>query len=175
MPAVSVYAIRHGLRQFGAADAQGYDNVDRRAAFAYAAIGMSPAMANRVVGAGSQYIWTPRDSSADYLDGATSYRLHLTPNIPVGAFWSVVVYDAASRSMLQNGQPFSSVSQYTDPVINDDRSVDVYFGPEAPARHERNWIKTVPGQGWFTIVRFYSPLHSFFDQSWKPDDIVPAT
>src|SRR5262249_52292270 len=93
-------------------DNQGYVDVDRRAAFAYIAIGMSPAMADKVVGAGSQYIWTPRDGSGAYLDGGRSYRLHLPPNIPVAAFWSVVVYDAESRSMLQNGQTFPSVSQY---------------------------------------------------------------
>jgi hypothetical protein len=128
-------------------DAQGYVDVDRRAAFAYAAIGMSPAMANRVVGVGSQYIWTPRDGSGAFLDGGQTYRLHLPPDIPAGAFWSVVVYAAASRSMLQNGQTFPSDSQYTDPAINDDGSVDVWFGPQAPLGHERNWIKTVPGKG----------------------------
>lgn len=155
-------------------DADGYVSVDRRAVFAYAAIGMSPAMADKVVGAGSQYIWTARDASGAYLDGAKAYRLRLPKDIPVGAFWSVVVYDAESRSMLQNGRPFPSVSQYTDPEANADGSVDVWFGPEAPAGHERNWIPTVPGKGWFTIVRFYSPLQPFFDQSWKADDIVPV-
>ncbi len=92
-------------------DAQGYVNVDRRAGFAYAAIGMSPAMANRVVGAGSQYIWTPRDGSGHFLDGGRSYRLHLPPDIPVGAFWSVVVYarrqplHAPERPTLSQCQP----------------------------------------------------------------------
>jgi hypothetical protein len=152
-------------------DAQGYVNVDRRAAFAYAAIGMSPAMVNKVVGAGSQYIWSMRDRDGAFLDGGQNYRLHLPPHIPVEAFWSVVVYDAASRSMLRNSQPFPSVSQYTDPAVNADGSVDVWFGPEAPAGHERNWIETAPGKGWFTIVRFYSPTQAFFDQTWKPDDI----
>lgn len=72
------------------------------------------------------------------MHGGNAYRLHLPPNIPVGAFWSVVVYDAEGRSMLQNDQPFPSVSQYTDPVINAEGSVDVWFGPAAPADHERN-------------------------------------
>ena len=25
-----------------------------------------------------------------------------------------------------------------------------------------NWIQTVPGKGWFTILRLYGPLESFF-------------
>jgi hypothetical protein len=66
------------------------------------------------------------------------------------------------------------VSQYTGPDINTDGSVDIYFGPNAPAGHENNWIKTVAGRGWFPLLRFYGPLQPFFDKTWKPDDIVGA-
>ena len=90
-------------------DAQGYVNSDRRAAFAYLAIGMSPAMADKIVGGGSQYLSTPRDFDDAFLDGAKNYRLTLPANIPVRNFWSVVVYDAESRSMLKTGQKFPSV------------------------------------------------------------------
>jgi len=153
-------------------DSQGFVNTDRRAAFAYIAIGMSPAMVDKHVGAGSQYLWTPRDASGAFLDGSKSYRLHIPPNIPIKNFWSVVAYDADSRSILRNSQPFPSVSTYTNPQANGDGSIDVYFGPEAPAGKEKNWIQTVPGKGWFTLFRFYGPLEAFFDKSWKPDDIT---
>lgn len=152
-------------------DAQGYVNADRRAAFAYSAIGMSPAMASKAVGVGSQYIWAMRDKQGNYLDGGKNYHLHLPPDIPVKAFWSVVVYDAVSRSLLRNGQKFPSVSQYTGPTKNADGSYDLYFGPKAPAGKEKNWVETVPGKGWFTLLRFYGPLQPFFDKTWKPDDI----
>jgi len=155
-------------------DAQGFVNTDRRAAFAYAAIGMSPAMADKVVGAGSQYLFTPHDAAGAFLDGGKSYRLRLPPNIPVKQFWSVVVYDAVSRSMLRNGQRFPSVSQYTGPQANADGSIDIFFGPHAPQGPEQNWIKTLEGRGWFPLLRFYGPLEPFFDHSWKPDDIEPV-
>ena len=29
----------------------------------------------------------------------------------------------------------------------------------------------MPGKGWFTIIRFYSPLQPFFDKSWRPSEI----
>ena len=153
-------------------DSQGYVNTDRRAGFAYIAIGMSPAMVEKHVGAGSQYLWTPRDASGAFLDGAKRYRLHIPAGIPIKNFWSVVAYDSDSRSILRNDQPFPSISSYTGPQANADGSIDVHFGPAAPAGHEKNWIQTKAGKGWFVLFRFYGPLEPFFDKSWKPDDIV---
>ncbi len=156
-------------------DSQGYVNTDRRASFAYIAIGMSPAMVEKHVGAGSQYLWTPRDGSGAFLDGGKRYRLHVPPNIPVKNFWSVVAYDADSRSILRSSQPFPSVSSYTGPAANADGSIDIEFGPEAPAgaaSPNKNWIQTTPGRGWFMLFRFYGPLDPFFDKTWRPDDIV---
>jgi hypothetical protein len=156
-------------------DSQGYVNTDRRSSFAYIAIGMSPAMVEQHVGTGSQYLWTPRDASGAFLDGGKRYRLHIPPDIPVKSFWSVVAYDADSRSILRNSQPFPSVSTYTHPTANADGSIDIDFGFEAPPRSGRaskNWIQTTPGKGWFALFRFYGPLEPFFKQSWKPDDIV---
>jgi hypothetical protein len=49
--------------------------------------------------------------------------------------------------------------------------VDIYFGPEAPKGKEKNWVKTVPGKGWFPYLRFYSPSQAFFDKTWKPGEI----
>jgi len=34
-----------------------------------------------------------------------------------------------------------------------------------------NWIKTVPGKGFFPGIRFYAPTQAFFDKSWKPGDV----
>ena len=152
-------------------DAQGYVNADQRAAWFYAATGDSPAMVLKVVGSGSQYIWTPRDASGAFLDGGKNYQLHLPANVPVKAFWSVVVYDAQSRSELQNGERFPSISQYTGPAMNTDGSVDIFFGPQVAPGKEKNWIKTVPGKGWFPYFRLYSPTEAFFDKTWKLPDI----
>jgi len=153
-------------------DAKGYVNIDNRAAWNYAATGNSPAMVQRTVASGSQYLMATRDTSGAFLDGGKNYRLHLPPNVPVKLFWSIVVYDALSRSELQNGEQFPSVSQYTGPVANGDGSMDIYFGPQAPEGKGKNWIRTVEGKGWFLYLRFYSPTEAFFDQTWKPDDIV---
>lgn len=58
-----------------------------------------------------------------------------------------------------------------DLIKNVDSSVDIYFGPKAPAGKEKNWISTVPGKGWFAYFRLYAPLEPYFEQSWKLPDI----
>lgn len=75
--------------------------------------------------------------------------------------------------MLQTDQPAPSVSsQNPDVKVNADGSVDVWFGPEAPKGMESNWVQTLPGKGWFMILRLYGPLEPWFDQSWKPGEIT---
>jgi len=48
--------------------------------------------------------------------------------------------------------------------------VDLWFGPAAPAGREASWIATVPGKGWFSILRLYGPLDAWFDQTWRPGE-----
>jgi hypothetical protein len=144
--------------------------IDSRNNVYYMAIGNSPAMMEKHVGQGSQYLWTYRDAKGEYLDGAKTYKLHVPPNIPAGNFWSVVVYDSLSRSELQNGQRLPSVSSYAKPKVNADGSIDIFFGPDEP-REKGNWIRTVAGKGWFPIFRFYSPTQAYFDKTWKLNDI----
>ncbi|MDU3129034.1 MAG: DUF1214 domain-containing protein, partial [Bradyrhizobium sp.] len=84
----------------------------------------------------------------------------------------VIVYDNQTRSMLQTDQRFPSVSSQNKKLkINPDGSVDVYFGPKAPAGLEDNWAQTVPGASWNILLRLYGPLQAFFDKTWRPGDI----
>jgi hypothetical protein len=146
--------------------------LDARTLFHYTAIVVTPAMEVEMVGVGSQYLSAYKDADGDFLDGGCNYRLHLPAGIPAKDFWSVTVYDANTRSLLQNGMPKPSISLYDQPEINPDGSTDIYFGPQPPAGKENNWVKTLPGNGWFTYLRLYGPLAPFFEQTWKPDDIV---
>jgi hypothetical protein len=95
--------------------------------------------------------------------------------------------------MLQTDQPMPSLGSQTGTVeTNPDGSTDVYIGPTAPEGKQpmqakcgtpaigrveivdvRFWLQTVPGKGFFTVPRLYNPLQSFFDKSWRPNEIEP--
>lgn len=145
---------------------------DARTLFFHLTLGMSPSFTEKRVGQGSQYVWTDRDAAGRYLDGANTYRLHLPPGIPAKDFWSLVVYDPQSRSLLQTDQLVPGVGS-AEPglVVNPDSSVDVHFGPNPPDGQQGNWIRTIPGKGWFTMFRLYGPLEPWFDQTWRPGEI----
>ena len=147
-------------------------NLDSRTYYCYMGAGTTPAVTVKMVGAGSQYAFADHDATGHYLDGSKSYRLHLPPNIPAKTFWSLIVYDPQTRSMLQTERPFPSLSSQTEGLsVNADTSVDIYFGPSAPPGKESNWIETVPGKGWFCWLRLYSPLEPWFDKTWRPGEI----
>ena len=149
----------------------GVRNLDARTFFFYYATGITPAMAAKMVGVGSQYAAAFVDSDGKPLDGSKTYKIHLPPNIPAKTFWSFVVYDNQTRSELQTDEQFPSIgSQKKGIVTNPDTSVDLYFGPNAPAGHENNWVQTVPGKGWNTLLRLYGPLQPWFDKTWKPGE-----
>ena len=150
----------------------GVRNLDARTMMFYYATGITPAMAAKIVGVGSQYAAAFVDSTGKPLDGSKTYKIHLPPNIPARTFWSFVVYDNQTRSELQTDEQFPSIgSQKKGIVINPDTSADVYFGPTAPVGHETNWVQTVPGKGWNTLLRLYGPEQAWFDKTWKPGEI----
>lgn len=147
-------------------------NLDARTRYFYTGTGSSPTWVVKMVGLGSQYAVAFADAAGQYLDGGKSYRLHLPEPIPAKDFWSVLVYDPQTRSMLQTDQHFPSLSsQKEDIIVNPDASVDVYFGPEPPAGKEANWVQTIPGKGWFVALRLYGPLEAWFDKTWRPGEI----
>jgi hypothetical protein len=145
-----------------------------RIAFLYPYTGITPAMCMRLTGIGSQYVMAMRGGDGEFLDGARNYRLTLPPDIPQSRFWSVMLYDRQTRSMLQTDQPKPDVGSQSGRVkANPDGSTDIYIGPTAPEGKTDNWLQTVPGKGFFAILRLYNPEASFFDKSWRPSEIEP--
>jgi hypothetical protein len=131
---------------------------DARIYMHFYATGITPAMAARNVGVGSQYLIAYLDKDGNALDGSKTYKIHLPPNVPAKDFWSFTLYDNQTRSMLQTDQRFPGVDSLGEVKANADGSYDIYFGPKAPEGMEDNWIQTVPGKAWNTIFRLYGPL-----------------
>ena len=151
---------------------QGGRYLDARTLCFYMGTVNTPAMVNKMVGAGSQYAMIAVDENSEYLDGGKTYKLNLPAKVPAKDFWSIVVYDPQTRSQLQTSQPFPAKNNKRHKLdTNKDGSVDLYFGPKAPKGKEANWIQTVPGKGWFTALRLYGPLEPWFDKTWRPGEI----
>jgi hypothetical protein len=154
----------------------GARTLDSKTAFYYAYTLDSPGMIMRVPRIGSQYLMGFVDADKNYFDGGKTYKVTLPPNIPAAAFWSFTVYDNQTRSMLQTPQryPRAGTQSYPSPAAeaDADRSTTIYFAPTQPPGVKRgNWIQTMPEKGWFTILRLYSPLESFFTKEWRPSEI----
>jgi hypothetical protein len=145
--------------------------LDARTMFHYYATGITPAMAFSKPGTGSAYALTGRDSKGEYLDGGKTYKITLPAPIPAGQFWSFMVYDGQTRSMLETDQKLAGIDSNDKSIKkNPDGSVTVWFAPKAPAGQESNWVQTMPGKGWNSLFRLYAPLEPWFDKTWKPGD-----
>jgi hypothetical protein len=152
-------------------EAPHHTQLDERTSWFYEAVGVSVGMMGRTVGFGQVYLESSKDSSDEWLDGSKSYKLSVPKDAPVAQFWSFTVYDNETRCFVDTGVPPDRSSR-DNIVRNPDGSVDLFFGPTPPAgKPESNWIKTLPGKGWFTYFRLYGPTQPYFDRSWVLPDI----
>ena len=151
----------------------GYLDIPQRAAYFQLAYSSAPAMVMRTLDAGSKYPFTVRDADGDFLHGANAYRLHLPPNPPASLFWAVTSYNITDGTMTEAAQLMPSINAFNTVTKNADGSVDLWFGPAKPAAApQANWIQTVSGRDFLVAVRLYGTGVEFFDQTWKPDDVV---
>jgi hypothetical protein len=151
-------------------EAANYSELDERTDYTFEAITVAQGMVKQIVGAGSQYMSDAKDNDGNWLNGGNDYTLHVPPNAPAKEFWAVTVYDVMTRSMIKTDTMRAGVSSQDKLQTNKDGSVDIHFGPQAP-KGGGNWIKTLPGRGWFAYFRWYGPTEHFFDKTWTLPDI----
>lgn len=146
--------------------------LDARMMFFYYATGITPAMTEARPGTGSAYAITARDAAGAYLDGGRTYKVTLPGPIPAKNFWSFTVYDNVTRSLLPTDQKLAGLDSTLPGVkMNPDGGVTVWFGPEAPEGNEKNWVQTMPGNGYNIALRLYGPLEPWFNKTWRPGEI----
>jgi hypothetical protein len=151
----------------------GYLDFLQRSTYFQVAYSSAPAMVMRSIDAGSKYPFTFRDADGDLMHGSRTYRLHLPPNPPAALFWAATAYNITDGTMTEAAQLMPSINGMNKVTKNDDGSIDLYFGPANPADvAEANWIQTVEGRDFLVAFRLYGAGTEFYDQTWKPDDIV---
>lgn len=117
------------------------------------------------------------DTSGSPLTGTKTYTLHLPADAmpPADAFWSLTMYDAASRMLVENPiDRYAINSASPDVERNADGSLDLYLQHEAPAGHEANWLPAPEG-GFYAILRVYRPQQAAFDGTWTPPALEVGT
>jgi hypothetical protein len=145
--------------------------LDARLLFHYEAIVVTPAMAMEMVGAGSQYLTCYRDATATSSWGNTPTAAPATghPGCRLLVGDRLPPRDAVAPGE-RRGQAGSQ--QLRGPALERRRLDRPLLRPLPPDGYEQNWIRTLPDQGWSIFIRLYGPLEPYFDQTWKPDDIV---
>ncbi|MCP4005995.1 MAG: DUF1254 domain-containing protein [bacterium] len=153
--------------------AEHYDQLYRRAAFAWEAVTRGKAYYIEKPGIGQQYRTGYMDSDGHFLSGSKHYSLTMPPNPPAKTFWSIVVYDVNTRTLIINEEGRPAASSRTGVEAGADGSVTLHFSPVLPAGVAKgNWIQTNAGEGWFAYLRFYGPTEAYFDQSYPLQDIM---
>jgi hypothetical protein len=75
--------------------------------------------------------------------------------------------------MPETPQLMPSINGFNRVATNNDGSVDLWFAPEKSADvPASNWTQTVGGRNFLVALRLYGTGVDFFDQTWKPDDVV---
>ncbi len=133
--------------------------------YTYAFIGI------KHLGTGQFYLISIKDNEGQPFDGSKTYRLTVPANVPVEQYWSVTAYDRETHALIRNVSRASRSSQIAELMKNPDGSVDIYFGPEAPAGAESNWIPTDPERGFEAMFRLYAPTKALFEKTWTLPDI----
>jgi hypothetical protein len=146
--------------------------LDERTAWFYEAVTLTAGMTSKTPGLGQVYLGIQKDKDGQWLQGGNNYTLRVPANAPAKQFWAMTLYDTETRSFIETKHDIAGLDSKKDLVKNDDGSLDLYFGPEAPKGNERNWIPTTPGRGWFAYFRLYAPTEAYFDRSWKLPDLV---
>jgi hypothetical protein len=126
----------------------------------------------RQLGKATAYVLGMHDADGALLTGKQNYKLNVPAKVPARDFWSVIAYSKKTKSFIYNDADIIGLSSYdkSNMEINDDGSVDIFFGESPPRHMASNWIPTA-GEDFFLLFRFYGPEEPVFDKSFKLPDV----
>lgn len=117
------------------------------------------------------YLTATADAAGAPLTGARAYTVHLPANLPVGAFWSLTMYqqDAGGRLYFVDTPSRRYAVGDRTPELRGERDggYDIFVQPLAPSGERVvNWLPSPKGR--FTLIfRAYLPKPAFLDGSFK--------
>jgi len=117
------------------------------------------------------------DGDGDPLDGANHYELRFDREPPVGAFWSVTMYDNTDFFLVANPINRYSIGDRTPGLQRDaEGALTIVMQQNQPAQPERraNWLPT-PASGFRPILRMYEPHAAVFDGRYELPPIRKVT
>jgi len=148
--------------------------LDERAVWFYEAVTSTEEMVNPTVGKGQVYMTVKRDSEGNLFRADKTYKLTIPKDVPVLQFWALTLYSENTRRPYNNGgadiQSVSLDSKMKQLQYNEDGSIDLFIGKEAPKGMESNFMKTTDKDGWFVYFRLYAPTQPFFDKTFQLND-----
>ena len=105
--------------------------------------------------------------------------MHVSANVPVKEFWSFTVYDMATSALFRNSDRLVVSSLSKDLQKNPDGSVDIYFGPKAPAGKDANWVYTrrarTGSRGFASTVQRKQPRTKLENAGHRESELNAAT
>jgi hypothetical protein len=116
------------------------------------------------------YMVADTDAEGQALDGSRHrYTLRFDSGPPVHAFWSITVYDAKTRLLVEHPSGRYAVRD-RDPGLktDEDGSLTLLLQHEPPSDQQTaNWLP-VPPQPFQLVVRLYWPRAELLERRWQP-------
>lgn len=107
------------------------------------------------------------DSAGSPLNGENEYLVRLSPEPPNDAFWSLTIYDAKTKMLVENPLSRYKVGSDTPGLIKDaNGNVPIRVSARRPADDKSNWLPAPDGP-FYVILRIYQPKQAVIDGSYK--------
>jgi hypothetical protein len=144
-----------------------YPYTDRGVIYHMAFIGL------KRLGIGQFYLVDLRDRDGSLLQSSRTYRLRVPAGVPVSQYWSVTMYDGDDHTFIRGNTKYSVSAHTPGLTVNDDGSVDVYFGPQSRPGLEANFIETGNSNTFELMFRFYGVGPEVMNKQWQLEDVEP--
>lgn len=166
---VNLHVFDYNLDFFevGAIDAPEWKLIDPRTRYAHrAAAALGGLWGNHAYEAA--YITTYEDAAGEPLSGEHRYRLRLSPAPPVGAFWSLTMYDLPHYYLVPNPLDRYSVGDRTPGLVyDDDGGLTITMSTTRPTDEKAaaNWLPAPEGR-FRPLLRLYQPGEDVLDGTY---------